>query len=76
MNLFEGGAEVNGSFIKEKSIQQMIIYLAPILIGGEDAPTSIGGEGFKELQNSLSLTFQSIEELIGKDLKIVAEPIT
>ncbi|SET03894.1 diaminohydroxyphosphoribosylaminopyrimidine deaminase / 5-amino-6-(5-phosphoribosylamino)uracil reductase [Salinibacillus kushneri] len=70
--LIEGGAEVNGSFLKEKACQQVITYIAPKLIGGREAPTSMGGDGVQNLADSLDLSIQSVET-IGGDLKIVAE---
>ncbi|QHS24047.1 bifunctional diaminohydroxyphosphoribosylaminopyrimidine deaminase/5-amino-6-(5-phosphoribosylamino)uracil reductase RibD [Virgibacillus sp. MSP4-1] len=73
MTLFvEGGAEVNGSFLKEKAVQQVITYIAPMLIGGRNAPASIGGDGIEILSDSLDLSITSLEK-IGKDIKIVAE---
>lgn len=73
MSLFvEGGATVNGSFLKEKAINQLITYLAPKLVGGKIAPTSFTGEGIAQLADALELKMISIEKL-GPDVKIVAE---
>ncbi|MFD1777261.1 bifunctional diaminohydroxyphosphoribosylaminopyrimidine deaminase/5-amino-6-(5-phosphoribosylamino)uracil reductase RibD [Fredinandcohnia salidurans] len=69
----EGGAEVNGSFLKEKAINQVIVYLAPKLFGGKQAPTAIGGSGIESIDDSLQLTIKSVEQL-GEDVKIIAEP--
>lgn len=72
MSLFvEGGAEVNGSFIAAKSVNQVIMYLAPKLIGGSDAPTASGGLGIEKLTDALAAQIRTIER-IGVDLKIVA----
>ncbi|MRG87308.1 bifunctional diaminohydroxyphosphoribosylaminopyrimidine deaminase/5-amino-6-(5-phosphoribosylamino)uracil reductase RibD [Salinibacillus xinjiangensis] len=76
MSLFvEGGAEVNGSFLKARAVQQIITYIAPKLIGGKGAPTSIGGDGFANLSDSLELSIISAEKM-GTDIKIIAEPKT
>ncbi|WP_042342436.1 bifunctional diaminohydroxyphosphoribosylaminopyrimidine deaminase/5-amino-6-(5-phosphoribosylamino)uracil reductase RibD [Bacillus timonensis] len=69
----EGGAEVNGSFLKEKAINQVIVYLAPKLFGGKHAPTSIGGIGVESIDDAVQLTIKSVEQL-GEDIKIVAQP--
>ncbi|WP_077621016.1 bifunctional diaminohydroxyphosphoribosylaminopyrimidine deaminase/5-amino-6-(5-phosphoribosylamino)uracil reductase RibD [Bacillus sinesaloumensis] len=69
----EGGAEVNGSFLKEKAINQVILYLAPKLIGGKQAPTAIGGAGIQSINEALQLNIKSVE-LVGNDIKVVAEP--
>ncbi|WP_449536814.1 bifunctional diaminohydroxyphosphoribosylaminopyrimidine deaminase/5-amino-6-(5-phosphoribosylamino)uracil reductase RibD [Ferdinandcohnia sp. Marseille-Q9671] len=70
----EGGAGVNGSFLKEKAINQVITYFAPKLFGGKQAPTSIGGTGIEEIDDAIQLRIKSVEQ-IGEDVKIVAEPI-
>jgi len=68
----EGGATVNGSFLTSKLVHQVIIYLSPILIGGNNAPTSFGGGGFQSLHEALQLDITSIEQ-IGKDIKLIAK---
>lgn len=67
----EGGAEINGSFVKARAINQVITYISPKLIGGKSAPTSVGGEGIAELKDVCELTIQSVET-IGNDLKIIS----
>lgn len=69
----EGGAKVNGSFLRAKAINQVITYIAPKLIGGENAPTSFLGKGIPVLNNAFSMEFKCFEK-IGEDLKIVAVP--
>ena len=69
----EGGATVNGSFLKEKKINQLITYIAPTLIGGENAPTSIGGEGFQKMVETFALSIEEVS-MVGKDIKIIAKP--
>jgi len=70
--LVEGGAEVNDSFLQSGFINKLILYIAPKLIGGKEAPTSIGGKGIPLLNDVPSLEIESFET-IGPDLKIVAK---
>ncbi|MBP1948179.1 bifunctional diaminohydroxyphosphoribosylaminopyrimidine deaminase/5-amino-6-(5-phosphoribosylamino)uracil reductase RibD [Virgibacillus litoralis] len=73
MSLFvEGGATVNGSFLEERRINQLITYIAPKLIGGKTAPTSIEGNGFQSMADTFSLDIKDVE-MIDKDIKIIAE---
>ncbi|WP_071459782.1 bifunctional diaminohydroxyphosphoribosylaminopyrimidine deaminase/5-amino-6-(5-phosphoribosylamino)uracil reductase RibD [Bacillus massilinigeriensis] len=72
--LVEGGAEIQGSFLKAQAFQEVIAYLAPKLFGGSEARTVFGGEGFSSIEDAPSLIFKKIET-IGKDIKITAEPI-
>ncbi|MBI0577070.1 bifunctional diaminohydroxyphosphoribosylaminopyrimidine deaminase/5-amino-6-(5-phosphoribosylamino)uracil reductase RibD [Neobacillus cucumis] len=69
----EGGAEVHGSFLKERAFQQVITYIAPKLIGGKLAPASFGGEGFETMEEVVSLKIKEVGR-IGNDLRIIAEP--
>ncbi|KHF38855.1 bifunctional diaminohydroxyphosphoribosylaminopyrimidine deaminase/5-amino-6-(5-phosphoribosylamino)uracil reductase RibD [Halalkalibacter okhensis] len=67
----EGGAEVNGSFLKARAVNQMIMYLAPKLFGGKEAQTAIGGAGFHEVEEALELEVKEVTT-IGTDIKIVS----
>ncbi|WP_066064696.1 bifunctional diaminohydroxyphosphoribosylaminopyrimidine deaminase/5-amino-6-(5-phosphoribosylamino)uracil reductase RibD [Neobacillus soli] len=69
----EGGAEVHGSFLKERAFQQVITYVAPKLIGGKHAPTSFGGQGIEKIADAISLNIKKVD-LIGKDIRIIAQP--
>jgi diaminohydroxyphosphoribosylaminopyrimidine deaminase/5-amino-6-(5-phosphoribosylamino)uracil reductase len=67
----EGGAEVNGSFLKAKAVNQVITYLAPKIFGGHAAPTAIGGAGIAEVGEALELEVAELTT-IGNDIKIVS----
>ncbi len=47
--LVEGGGEVLASFVAAGLYDQVMVNCAPLLIGGKDAPTPLGGEGFQTL---------------------------
>jgi diaminohydroxyphosphoribosylaminopyrimidine deaminase / 5-amino-6-(5-phosphoribosylamino)uracil reductase len=70
----EGGAEVHGSFLKERAFQQVITYIAPKLIGGKMAPSAFGGVGFLHLNEAVSLEMKEVTK-IGQDIRIIAEPV-
>src|SRR5699024_2795210 len=67
--LVEGGARVNGTFLQEQAFNQVIVYIAPKLIGGRQAPTPFAGEGFSVLSDVPSLRMRHVEKM-GNDLKI------
>ncbi|MBP3950510.1 bifunctional diaminohydroxyphosphoribosylaminopyrimidine deaminase/5-amino-6-(5-phosphoribosylamino)uracil reductase RibD [Bacillus suaedae] len=74
MSVFvEGGAQISGSFLKEKAVNQVITYIAPKLFGGQAAPTAFGGEGVRKVEDALELEIVSVAT-IGKDIKIVSYP--
>lgn len=71
--LVEGGSEVHASFIEEEAFQEIVLYIAPKIIGGRDAIPFIGGKGTDSIQNGKKLHFTSVE-VIGPDIKITAKP--
>jgi diaminohydroxyphosphoribosylaminopyrimidine deaminase / 5-amino-6-(5-phosphoribosylamino)uracil reductase len=70
----EGGAEVHGSFLKEKAFQQVITYIAPKLLGGKHAPAAYGGAGIDRLEDTVPLEIRDVKQ-IGQDIRIIAEPV-
>lgn len=72
--LVEGGSTIHFSFIREKLIDELIIYMAPKILGGSNAISSVGGEGFSHISKSFPLTFTSVEQ-VGEDIKITARPL-
>src|SRR5699024_12696648 len=72
MSLFvEGGARVNGTFLQEQAFNQVIVYIAPKLIGCRQAPTPFAGEGWSVLSDVPSSRMRHVEKM-GNDLKIIA----
>ena len=41
--LVEGGSETLAAFLRGRLVDRLTIYLAPVIIGGRDAPTMVGG---------------------------------
>ncbi|WP_088042295.1 bifunctional diaminohydroxyphosphoribosylaminopyrimidine deaminase/5-amino-6-(5-phosphoribosylamino)uracil reductase RibD [Bacillus sp. EAC] len=71
--LIEGGGEVNGSFMNQKLVDKLILYLAPKLIGGKHAPTFLEGAGIDKMGQAIE--FSSIEfSKIGPDYKFIGYP--
>ncbi len=53
--LVEGGGETLGHFVDERLVDKMYIFLAPIIIGGKTAISSIQGMGAKNITSALRL---------------------
>ncbi|MDO5037621.1 MAG: bifunctional diaminohydroxyphosphoribosylaminopyrimidine deaminase/5-amino-6-(5-phosphoribosylamino)uracil reductase RibD [Tissierellia bacterium] len=68
--LVEGGSTVHGSFLEEDLIDEIVIYQAPILIGGQKARPAIGGQGLASLKEAINFGPLQVTQL-GPDLKIV-----
>jgi diaminohydroxyphosphoribosylaminopyrimidine deaminase/5-amino-6-(5-phosphoribosylamino)uracil reductase len=53
--LVEGGASLMGSLCDQNLVDKVIVFVAPVIIGGEKARTAIGGKGADKVVNSLKL---------------------
>ncbi len=69
----EGGAEVAGSFYDAKLIDKISFFVAPIVIGGKDAPTAIGGQGSQVLASAMRLNDVEITHH-GNDIEYSGYP--
>ena len=69
--LVEGGGEVLGSFFEQGLVQEVWAFLAPLIIGGRDAPGPVGGLGPATLAEAVRL-HQARLAAVGKDWLVVA----
>jgi diaminohydroxyphosphoribosylaminopyrimidine deaminase/5-amino-6-(5-phosphoribosylamino)uracil reductase len=67
--MIEGGAEINASALQEGVVDKVLLFLAPILIGGRSTPPAVGGEGIETLRQSTRLRNVRIERF-GEDVLI------
>ena len=67
--LVEGGAAVNWSFLSGGYVDRICAFIAPMLMGGMEAPTPIGGIGFDVPQAALHLHDMHVEP-VGADLLV------
>ncbi|MFP4079013.1 MAG: bifunctional diaminohydroxyphosphoribosylaminopyrimidine deaminase/5-amino-6-(5-phosphoribosylamino)uracil reductase RibD [Candidatus Izemoplasmataceae bacterium] len=59
--LLEGGSAVNDSAVRSRILSKYYAFIAPKLIGGEQALSPVGGKGYDTVAESLTLTRESIE---------------
>ncbi|PGK31726.1 riboflavin biosynthesis protein RibD [Bacillus anthracis] len=72
--LIEGGGGINASFFENQLIDKVVLYIAPKLIGGQQAPTFLEGTGIKKMREAVELTDMTVE-CMGKDFKFVGYPV-
>lgn len=65
----EAGNKLNGSFVREGLVDEMLVYLAPNMLG-EGHPMAHFGP-LDSLDHALRLDFKSVEQ-VGPDVRIVA----
>ena len=70
--LVEGGARLAGAFLRDALVEEIAAFVAPKIIGGEGALSPVGGEGFRKLAESLSLS-DLRHEALGADLFLSAK---
>ena len=63
--LVEGGSAVLGSFLDAHAVDEVHVFVAPILAGGREALSALGGEGARRLADALRLADWNIENLDG-----------
>jgi diaminohydroxyphosphoribosylaminopyrimidine deaminase/5-amino-6-(5-phosphoribosylamino)uracil reductase len=70
--LLEGGPTLAWSAIRDGVVDQLVVYLASMLIGGHEAPGWLAGDGFAPVARAAPVDLVSVERL-GGDLKVVAD---
>lgn len=68
--MLEGGSTLNFSMIKEGLIDEIRVAVAPMVVGGVDAKSLFGGEGFDEMSEAVKLELKD-NYMLGKDLILV-----
>lgn len=67
--LVEGGAELAGALVAAGAVDRVAWFLAPMLIGGGDAPSAIAGAGAQSLALAPRLAGAAVER-VGDDLLV------
>lgn len=71
--LVEGGATVAGNLVDAGLVDKVTFFLAPVIIGGRDAPCAIGGDGAERLINALDLVDVEMVQR-GRDIEVTGYP--
>ena len=72
--LVEGGASVAGTFLDAGLVNKVSFFLAPIIIGGREAPSAIGGQGAETLAQACQLENVEIKQR-GQDIEVTGYPV-
>ena len=71
--LVEGGSGIHGAFFDEGAVDEVVVYLAPKVVGGADAPGPVAGAGAARMAEAAVLGRPRAHAL-GDDLKITFAP--
>jgi 2,5-diamino-6-(ribosylamino)-4(3H)-pyrimidinone 5'-phosphate reductase len=53
--LVEGGGELNWSFFSLRMVNQLIVTLAPTIVGGREATTLVEGDGYTKISKAIKM---------------------
>jgi diaminohydroxyphosphoribosylaminopyrimidine deaminase/5-amino-6-(5-phosphoribosylamino)uracil reductase len=73
--LVEGGPSLAGLLIEAGLVNKMTFFVAPIIIGGQDAPSAVGGAGVEKVSEALQLAHVELRQH-GRDIEVTGYPIT
>lgn len=60
--LLEGGSKTNWEFISKGFVDEIVITIAPIVVGGQTSTSLVGGEGFLNIQKSKKFKLKNISK--------------
>jgi diaminohydroxyphosphoribosylaminopyrimidine deaminase/5-amino-6-(5-phosphoribosylamino)uracil reductase len=72
--LVEGGGELHAYMLEHRLADEVILYLAPKVVGGP-AKSWVGGKGLASLTSAYQFTFDPEVVQLGVDLRLTAAPV-
>ena len=67
--MVEGGSKLLGYFFDNDLVDKVLAFIAPLIIGGAEAKTAVGGEGVDKISQALRLHNVKLEK-IGEEMLI------
>jgi diaminohydroxyphosphoribosylaminopyrimidine deaminase/5-amino-6-(5-phosphoribosylamino)uracil reductase len=67
--LVEGGSTLLGSLFDGCLIDKVVAFIAPVIVGGEEAKSAVGGQGAHKIGQALQLSRIKVERC-GKDVMV------
>jgi diaminohydroxyphosphoribosylaminopyrimidine deaminase/5-amino-6-(5-phosphoribosylamino)uracil reductase len=71
--LIEGGPTLAWSAVRGGLVDRLVVYVAPVLVGGVGAPAALGGEGVATIASAIPMEIEAVDRL-GDDLRIAGRP--
>lgn len=68
--LVEGGSQVSGSFVGSGLVDKVVIFTAPKLLGGSEAPM-VGETGITSLSEAINMVISDVAR-VGEDIRVEA----
>jgi 2,5-diamino-6-(ribosylamino)-4(3H)-pyrimidinone 5'-phosphate reductase len=61
--LVEGGGTIIWNFIQSSLVDDLYVYIAPMIIGGKQTPTMVDGRGINDMKNIIQLRIIDIKKI-------------
>jgi diaminohydroxyphosphoribosylaminopyrimidine deaminase/5-amino-6-(5-phosphoribosylamino)uracil reductase len=71
--LVEGGPFLAGLMLEAGLVNKFTFFVAPMIIGGQDAPSAIGGSGAEKIADALQFERTEVSQH-GRDVEITGYP--
>ncbi len=68
--LLEGGSTLNWSMISQGLVDEIRVAVAPVVVGGENSKTLVGGLGFKKIAEGAKFELTDFKR-VGEDLLLI-----
>lgn len=72
--IVEGGARVHASFLEQRLWQRMELFIAPMIVGGAEAPSMYPLRGIPQLGDAIPVRFDVVEHM-GRDIHVIARQL-
>jgi diaminohydroxyphosphoribosylaminopyrimidine deaminase/5-amino-6-(5-phosphoribosylamino)uracil reductase len=69
--IVEGGSLLHSDFIRRGLWQKMVVFVAPAVVGGAEAPSIFSGDAVSRLTDAYRFRFDRVE-MVGGDVMMVA----
>jgi diaminohydroxyphosphoribosylaminopyrimidine deaminase / 5-amino-6-(5-phosphoribosylamino)uracil reductase len=69
--LLEGGPTLAWEAVRSELVDEVVLFIAPILVGGQDAPSVLMGGGIPTIAAPFRLDLDEVVR-VGQDIKVVA----
>jgi diaminohydroxyphosphoribosylaminopyrimidine deaminase/5-amino-6-(5-phosphoribosylamino)uracil reductase len=73
--LVEGGPSLAGLLLDAGLVNKITFFIAPMIIGGQDAPSAIAGAGAEKIADAFQLERVQFEQH-GRDLEVTGYPVS
>jgi diaminohydroxyphosphoribosylaminopyrimidine deaminase/5-amino-6-(5-phosphoribosylamino)uracil reductase len=69
--LIEGGPTIAWEAVQRGLVDKIVLFFAPVLVGGETAPSVLMGDGTPTIGDAVPLELSEVSR-VGRDIKVVA----